>query len=277
MPSVGSCAASGPRLRGSPLLPASAARRAARRRPPPPAAAAQPQQQAGAGAGAGGGLSSALADQERVRALKAELEAAVAAEDFGKAAQLRDELKALVAPDPRERLQRELAEAVADEDFGTAARLRDELAALKPPPRHFDVPPIASAADTEGIEVLCCSKFMPEMYEITLTNKSDRTIKVMERHWRVMNGHARVKEVHGAGVVGKQPVVPPGATFTWRSSTYLPTPQGEGRGSSWMEGTLDVYIRANEGSGDGEGGESEGAWTQSLLVKIERFGLNADA
>ncbi|MBV8841148.1 MAG: Co2+/Mg2+ efflux protein ApaG [Alphaproteobacteria bacterium] len=63
-------------------------------------------------------------------------------------------------------------------------------------------------------------------YTIEITNKSDRTVQLRTRHWRITDAFGRKQEVRGPGVVGKQPVLKPGESFEYTSGVPLPTPSG---------------------------------------------------
>ncbi len=46
------------------------------------------------------------------------------------------------------------------------------------------------------------------------------------RHWRIRDGHGRLQEVRGPGVVGEQPILGPGDSFRYTSGCPLETPDG---------------------------------------------------
>lgn len=63
-------------------------------------------------------------------------------------------------------------------------------------------------------------------YTINITNGGSQIVQVRSRHWRITDGNGRTEEVKGAGVVGKQPVLKPGESFTYTSGCPLTTPSG---------------------------------------------------
>lgn len=67
-------------------------------------------------------------------------------------------------------------------------------------------------------------------YKITIMNKSDSPAQLMSRHWIITDGHGKVEEVRGAGVVGQQPKIQPGQVFEYESACPLPTKSGSMRG-----------------------------------------------
>ena len=71
-------------------------------------------------------------------------------------------------------------------------------------------------------------------YRIKIENNSADTIQLMSRHWIITDALGRQQEVRGAGVVGEQPVLAPGASFSYSSGTPLQTPSGFMRGTYAM-------------------------------------------
>ena len=51
-------------------------------------------------------------------------------------------------------------------------------------------------------------------------------MQLKTRHWRITDAHGRRQEVRGAGVVGEEPVLEPGASYEYTSGVPLPTPSG---------------------------------------------------
>ena len=63
-------------------------------------------------------------------------------------------------------------------------------------------------------------------YHITIINHGVETVQLLKRSWRITDANGQVVNVHGDGVVGKQPVLQPGARFEYSSGTPLSTPTG---------------------------------------------------
>ncbi|MCY3981851.1 MAG: Co2+/Mg2+ efflux protein ApaG [Alphaproteobacteria bacterium] len=63
-------------------------------------------------------------------------------------------------------------------------------------------------------------------YHIEIVNEGDRTVKLLSRYWRITDAFGRAEEVRGSGVVGKQPVLKPGESFSYSSGAPLPTASG---------------------------------------------------
>jgi ApaG protein len=63
-------------------------------------------------------------------------------------------------------------------------------------------------------------------YRIVIENNSDNTVQLQSRYWRIVDGNGRVEEVRGPGVVGEQPILNPGDTYSYSSGCPLTTPSG---------------------------------------------------
>lgn len=61
-------------------------------------------------------------------------------------------------------------------------------------------------------------------YTITLRNSGTVSAQLKSRHWIITNANGDIEEVHGEGVVGKQPHLKPGESFTYTSGAVLTTP-----------------------------------------------------
>ncbi|GJD48905.1 Protein ApaG [Methylobacterium crusticola] len=97
-------------------------------------------------------------------------------------------------------------------------------------------------AETRGISVIVKPRFVEEesspgndryffAYTVEITNNGRERVQLRSRHWRIIDGRGGMQEVRGAGVVGKQPVLGPGESFSYTSGCPLTTPDGT------MEGT----------------------------------------
>jgi ApaG protein len=85
-------------------------------------------------------------------------------------------------------------------------------------------------------------------YKVEITNLGDETVQLKTRHWRITDANGRTEEVRGPGVIGEQPVLEPGQSFSYTSGCPLKTPQGLMVGSYQMEvdggDMIDVVIPA---------------------------------
>ena len=71
-------------------------------------------------------------------------------------------------------------------------------------------------------------------YTIEVTYLGRETVQLTARHWRITDANGLLEEVHGPGVVGEQPVIPPGESFRYTSGCPLTTPSGIMMGSYRM-------------------------------------------
>jgi ApaG protein len=63
-------------------------------------------------------------------------------------------------------------------------------------------------------------------YDIEIANLGDKSVTLIERHWRITDANGRQQEVRGPGVVGEQPTIEPGEAFRYASGCPLATPSG---------------------------------------------------
>ena len=63
-------------------------------------------------------------------------------------------------------------------------------------------------------------------YQIEIKNLGEITVQLLNRNWKITDSLGRMKEVHGPGVVGEQPMLGPGDSFEYTSGTPLSTPSG---------------------------------------------------
>ncbi len=68
-------------------------------------------------------------------------------------------------------------------------------------------------------------------YTVRITNTGSQPAQIISRHWIITDGVQRTEEVRGLGVVGQQPLLPPGESFEYTSGCPLRTPVGTMRGS----------------------------------------------
>jgi len=92
-------------------------------------------------------------------------------------------------------------------------------------------------AITSDIKVQVVSKYIPEhtnpdipryffAYWVTITNESEIAIKLMDRHWEITDAIGKLEVVDGEGVIGKQPVIRPGESFSYNSFCPIETEFG---------------------------------------------------
>jgi ApaG protein len=63
-------------------------------------------------------------------------------------------------------------------------------------------------------------------YRVKIENNGREPVQLLRRTWRITDANGRTQHVHGAGVVGEQPLLEPGESFEYTSGTPLDTPSG---------------------------------------------------
>ncbi|MGH1485788.1 MAG: Co2+/Mg2+ efflux protein ApaG [Cellvibrionaceae bacterium] len=85
-------------------------------------------------------------------------------------------------------------------------------------------------------------------YTVTIENHSDEPAQLLSRHWVITDANNIVQEVQGMGVVGQQPRILPGDSYTYSSGAVLETQAGTMEGTYQMQtddgGTFNVPIPA---------------------------------
>lgn len=71
-------------------------------------------------------------------------------------------------------------------------------------------------------------------YTITISNQGKLGSQLISRHWLIQDETGHVEEVIGEGVVGKQPYLPPNASFEYTSGAIIKTPTGTMKGKYSM-------------------------------------------
>jgi len=95
------------------------------------------------------------------------------------------------------------------------------------------------------IDVSVSTEYLPEQssperdhyafsYEVTIANNGSQSAQLLSRHWLITDGNGKIQEVRGAGVIGEQPVIPPGYRHIYSSGTVLATKVGSMQGSYQM-------------------------------------------
>ncbi len=72
-------------------------------------------------------------------------------------------------------------------------------------------------------------------YTITIENHSNKPAQLLSRHWIITDADNAVQEVEGIGVVGQQPRILPGDSYTYSSAAVLETQAGTMEGSYKMQ------------------------------------------
>lgn len=100
-------------------------------------------------------------------------------------------------------------------------------------------------AITEGVKISVETVYQDEhsnptsehfmfAYRISVENLSDYTIQLMRRKWFIFDSNGTIREVEGEGVVGQQPIIEPGDSYSYVSGCNLKTDIGSMRGNYTM-------------------------------------------
>jgi ApaG protein len=106
-------------------------------------------------------------------------------------------------------------------------------------------PSTPRATTTRGIQVQVRSEYVPArsspregsyffQYHVRIANVGEETAQLISREWFITNAEGEVERVKGPGVVGEQPVLPPGSAFDYTSFCELKTAVGSMHGSYQM-------------------------------------------
>jgi ApaG protein len=96
---------------------------------------------------------------------------------------------------------------------------------------------------TRDIQIDVEPKYLPQesspetfvfAYTVRIKNLGDSPAQLLSRHWIITDGHGKVREVQGEGVIGEQPRLDPGESYEYSSFCPLPTPSGNMRGTYEM-------------------------------------------
>lgn len=124
---------------------------------------------------------------------------------------------------------------------------------------------LGSMAITRGVRITVEPRFLPDYsevgnnrfiyaYRVRIANESEIAVRLLRRHWIIVDGDGDRHDVEGEGVIGQQPLIEPGHVYEYSSFCPLSTRWGT------MEGTYRL------GSTDGDEFDAE----------IARFYLVAD-
>ncbi len=72
-------------------------------------------------------------------------------------------------------------------------------------------------------------------YRITIENLTVYPVRLISRHWHIMDSNGTHREVEGEGVVGQQPVIQPGDSYQYTSGVNILSEIGKMYGTYLME------------------------------------------
>ena len=73
------------------------------------------------------------------------------------------------------------------------------------------------------------------LYFVQIGNGGSGEVQLLRRRWIITDAEGRVEEVEGEGVVGRQPVIPPGEVHEYHSFSVLGTFEGTMEGTYLMQ------------------------------------------
>lgn len=99
---------------------------------------------------------------------------------------------------------------------------------------------------TEGISIMVETFYQPTQsnplnseylfaYRITIDNQTLYPVKLLSRHWHIIDSNGSHREVQGEGVVGRQPIIEPGNSYQYTSASGLRSDMGKMYGSYLLE------------------------------------------
>ena len=99
---------------------------------------------------------------------------------------------------------------------------------------------------TEGVSIMVETFYQPAQsnplsaehlfaYRITIENLTVYPVKLLSRHWHILDSNGTHREVEGDGVVGEQPVMAPGDSYQYTSGVNLQSEIGKMYGTYLME------------------------------------------
>jgi len=81
-------------------------------------------------------------------------------------------------------------------------------------------------------------------YTVKICNRSDETVKLLNRYWHITDDNEKVEEVRGAGVIGQQPEILPGQSFHYTSGAIIKTQFGSMQGDYEMQSARGEKFKA---------------------------------
>ena len=99
---------------------------------------------------------------------------------------------------------------------------------------------------TEGISIMVDTFYQPTQsnplnseylfaYRITIENQTMYPVKLLSRHWHIVDSNGTHREVQGEGVVGRQPIIEPGNSYQYTSAAGLRSDIGKMYGTYLIE------------------------------------------
>lgn len=71
-------------------------------------------------------------------------------------------------------------------------------------------------------------------YDIAISNTGSETAQLISRKWHIIDANNEVQEIQGMGVIGEQPTLEPGQSYSYTSGVVIATDTGTMTGSYTM-------------------------------------------
>jgi len=99
---------------------------------------------------------------------------------------------------------------------------------------------------TEGVNIMVETFYQPLQsnpmnseflfaYRITIENRTPHPLRLLSRHWHILESSGTHREVEGEGVVGQQPVIQSGQNYQYTSAANLTSDIGKMYGTYLFE------------------------------------------
>jgi ApaG protein len=85
------------------------------------------------------------------------------------------------------------------------------------------------------------------IYVVKITNESDKTIQLLDRHWVITDAYGGTEEVQGPGVIGETPRLAPQQSHSYHSFCPLSTSFGTMSGYYGMVDSLGERFKVEVG------------------------------
>lgn len=109
-------------------------------------------------------------------------------------------------------------------------------------------------SEKNKIEISIQSQYLPKhkakdgqyafAYQVLIKNTGLEYVQLMHRYWLVTTADGKKVEVSGEGVVGKQPVIEAGDSFSYTSGALLESPVGTMEGYYEMQDAQGKMFKA---------------------------------
>jgi len=99
---------------------------------------------------------------------------------------------------------------------------------------------------TSGVRIRVRPEYLPDHsdpaksqfvfgYRVRVINEGESPVRLVARRWSIVDAEGEERVVEGDGVIGQQPIIPPGEAFSYASYCPLGTPWGTMEGRYRME------------------------------------------